>query len=391
MTPSSSPRAPAIRALPRHGAILLGLAVAGCADVRPPEGDGLGADTTAGASASASASEEAGHADTADVLDVGQGTMGSGFDPDSGKGCDKVDFLFVVDNSGSMADEQQALIDSFGPFVEAIEDRVGDSNDFHVMVVDVDAWVFGECPDACDRAATCDASNNCGVTDECLFPCALREVCNDGGFTCNQTMPMACEDVMGAGVQYPRGIGASNVDCAFATGRSYMDANEPDLAASFACAAKVGTGSSADTEQPMDALTQAVMAGTAAASCNEGFLRDDAILVVTVITDENDEPDDSTGSPQGWYQALKDAKHGDDGAVVVLGLVGDNDLPGGICQPLSIDFATGAEPAPRLREFVGLFGERGLVGSVCATDYAPFFASTIEAIGQACDAFVPPG
>jgi hypothetical protein len=362
------------------------LLASACADVRSPD-----AEPTAGAETTAATGSDGGHgeADSASVLDVGVSTTGN-IDPDSQSGCDKVDFLFVVDNSGSMADEQQALIDSFGPFVAAIEQEVGASHDFHVMVVDVDAWVFGECPDACDRAETCDAGGNCGVTDECLFPCALRDVCNDGGFQCHQSEPEACEDVMGAGVHHPRGVGASNVDCAFANGGNYMDANEPDLAAAFACAARVGTGSSADTEQPMDAMVDALGYSAEAAACNAGFLRDDAILVVTFITDENDEPDDSTGSPQGWFQAVKDAKHGDDSAVVVLGLIGDNDQPNGICSPLSIDFATGAEPAPRLREFVGMWGERGHVGSVCAPDYGPFFTDAVASIAQACDSFVPP-
>ena len=170
-----------------------------------------------------------------------------------------------------------------------------------------------------------------------------------------------------------------------------MDANEPDLPAAFGCAARVGTGSSADTEQPMDAMVAAVTNEGAAATCNEGFLRDDAILVVTFITDENDDPTDSTGSPAGWHDALVEAKHGDEQAVVVLGLFGDNDQPDGICEPLSHDFATGAEPAPRLREFVGLWGERGHIGSICAADYLPFFTSAVDSIGTACDEFVPPG
>jgi hypothetical protein len=74
-----------------------------------------------------------------------------------------------------------------------------------------------------------------------------------------------------------------------------------------------------------------------------------------------------------------------------LGLFGDNDAPDGICTPLSHDFATGAEAAPRLREFVGMWGDRGHIGSICATDYSPFFSSATDSIGIACDEFVPQG
>jgi hypothetical protein len=368
--------------------LLLCAGLLACGDAGPSDAFASGSGTTTDAPADDDGTPPAD--DTAGVLDVGQGTMG-GVDPDSASGCDKVDFLFVVDNSGSMADEQQALIDSFPQFITAIDDRIGASHDFQVMVVDVDAWVFGECPEACDEAAVCDANASCGVTEACGFPCALRDLCEEGAFACNQTQPESCEDVLGAGVVHPRGRGASATDCDFATGARYMDAGEPDLAGAFACAAKVGTGSSADTEQPMDAMVRALGQDPAAAACNAGFLRDDAILVVTFITDEDDDPTDSTGSPQGWFQALADAKHGDDHAVVVLGLFGANDRPDGICTPLSHDFATGAEAAPRLREFVDMWGPRGHIGSVCAEDYAPFFASAVDSIGQACEDFIPPG
>src|SRR5690606_41723616 len=53
--------------------------------------------------------------------------------------------------------------------------------------------------------------------------------------------------------------------------------------------------------------------------CNEGFIRDDAILVVTFITDEDDnQGDGSAGTPDGWKAALVSAKKGDDAGIVVL-------------------------------------------------------------------------
>ncbi len=365
------------------------VALTACADVRDSD---PGQGPTPSTGESPVDSDDDGLADdTAAVLDVGSGGQGGSLDPDGARGCDKVDFLFVVDNSGSMADEQQALIDSFPQFISAIDARIGASQDFQVMVVDVDAWVFGECPPACTEAAACDATASCGVTLECGYPCALRDLCEDGAYVCNQTQPDSCEDVLGAGVVHPRGRGASATECDFATGARYMTAAEPDLAGAFGCAARVGTGSTADTEQPMDAMVRALATEGDAAACNAGFLRDDAILVVTFITDEDDDPTDSTGSPAGWHDALVDAKHGDADAVVVLGLFGDNDQPGGLCTALSHDFATGAEPAPRLRAFVEMWGERGHVGSVCAEDYAPFFSAAVDTIGQACDDFVPQG
>jgi hypothetical protein len=251
--------------------------------------------------------------------------------------------------------------------------------------------VFGECPQACSEAQVCDANGTCETSEDCLFPCALRDLCETGSFACAQTEPFECEDVMGAGVTYPRGRGASASDCAFSTGARYMDANEPDLPGAFACAAKVGTGSSADTEQPMDAMVAAVSAQGDAATCNDGFLRDDAILVVTFITDEDDAATDgSGGTVAGWKQALVSAKGGDESAIVVLGLFGDNDQPGAICPPFDPDAASGAEPSPRLREFVESFGDHGVAGSVCAASYQEFFLDAVGIIDTTCDEFEPP-
>ena len=50
-------------------------------------------------------------------FDVAGGNTGPG---DGEMGCQKVDFLFVIDNSGSMEDEQNNLINSFPGFINTI-------------------------------------------------------------------------------------------------------------------------------------------------------------------------------------------------------------------------------------------------------------------------------
>jgi hypothetical protein len=326
-------------------------------------------------------------------LDVGFATTMS-IDPDDQSGCDKVDFLFVIDNSGSMGDEQGNLINSFPQFIETIQTTLDEeAQDYHIMVLDVDAYIYEQCQQACDTAPEiCIVDGICSVmaAPECLFPCFLGSVCGlDGGYQCGVTQPEECEDVLGAGVTHPRGQGSSNMDCNFATGARYMDDNEPDLSATFECAAQVGVSSYAGTERPMEAMVQAVSTNTEAATCNEGFLRDDAILVVTFITDEDDAFGDSAGTPAGWRQALIAAKNGDENAIVVLGLFGDNDQPGAICQDLGMG-TDGAEPSPRLREFVESFGDKGFYGSVCAPSYDEFFQEAVGLIDVTCEEFIPP-
>ena len=322
----------------------------------------------------------------------------TGVDPDGDRGCEKVDFLFVIDHSGSMQSEQDALIASFSGFIEAIEARLEQQGTFHIMVTDVDAWVYGACEaDGCDAAAQCEAQSPTGECD-CAWECAMRTLCTEyGDYVCDQTDPFECEDVLGAGVTHPRGYGASNSDCSFASGKRYIDGSEPDVTAAFACAAQVGIGSS-NPELPMQAMVESVRVGGDAAVCNDGFLRDDAILVVTVITDEDDNGPggddpvgDSPGTPHDWFDALVEAKGGNADAIVALALIGDTGQPGGLCPPLDHTTGIGAENSPRIREFTALFGAQGHVGSVCAASYESFFLEAVDSIGQACDEFMPEG
>lgn len=377
--------------------LLLCLAVVGCSDDGGASNafESAATPTTSEGSTAQDPSEDA--SSTSDDSPT-TGSPGSGIDPDADVGCDAVDFLFVIDNSGSMADEQQQLIDSVPGFVAAIEERLPPgTGTYHVMVTDTDPWVYGGCEDGCTEAASCEMQSANGSCD-CGYPCALRDFCTmDGDYVCGESQPMECEDILGAGVTHPRGRDASNTACNFASGQRFIASGEPDLAAAFDCAARVGTNSSLG-EKPMESMVQALSGAGDVATCNAGFLRDNAVLVVVVITDEDDNgphaddlEGDSMGSPQVWYDALVQAKNGNDNAVVAMALIGDGDTPTGICEPLDPETYLGAEPAPRIREFVGLWGDHGIVGSVCSDTYVDFFQSAVETIGSACDEFVPEG
>ena len=202
------------------------------------------------------------------------------------------------------------------------------------------------------------------------------------------TGPALC-DVLGGGITYPKGDDASNMDCDFVGGARFMTSDEPDPAATFECAARVGTGSTDDPERPMEAMSVAVADMGVTATCNAGFLRDDAILAVVFLTDEDDnEGDGSMGDVASWRQALLDAKQANEAAIVVVGLFGDGDLPNALCPTLGMG---GAETSPRLRAFVDSWGAQGLFGSICADSYDAVYADTLDLIGTTCDAFVPGG
>ena len=81
-----------------------------------------------------------------------------------------------------------------------------------------------------------------------------------------------------------------------------MRNDQANLEDPFSSLAKVGTLGNVD-ERPLEALLRATGAagGDLERACNAGFLRDDALLVVTIITDEEDER--SSGDPLSWKRA----------------------------------------------------------------------------------------
>lgn len=294
-------------------------------------------------------------------------------------GCQKVDFLFVVDNSGSMQDEQQNLVNSFPGFISTIQQTLM-AKDYHILVVDTDAASLSFSSLNCSNGVcTCMPEPQC-----CLGMCYGNIVqptpTECAGKPCSDyELPTGCDATLGAGkVADPLGN-----DCGITSGKRYMLDSQPNLTDTFACVAKVGAGGDGN-ELVVQAMMEAIGTQNEPGQCNEGFLRDDAILVVTFITDE-EEDGKSPGNPTTWKQFLVDAKNGNEEAVVMLGIVGDPDVAGGVC-------ANGgdADPAPILRGFAESF-TYGQWGSVCAADYTPFFVDAVSVIDAACDDFVPPG
>ena len=289
-------------------------------------------------------------------FDLGKET--GGIEPDTGEatGCQKIDFLFVVDNSGSMADEQESLANSFDGFIKSIQDTVM-AKDYHIMVIDTDAGNAFE--------------------QSCFVICGFLPECE--GFPCDMLPKVeGCDASLGSGLIADPGAKA----CGVTGGKRFMVDGQPNLADTFQCLAKVGTDGDG-SERPMEAMIAAMTSLNGAGACNEGFLRKDALLVVTFITDEEDDGQ-SKGTPAGWQAALVAAKVGAEKSIVVLGLIGDPDQPNPVCAPDQ------AEESPRLRSFTEMF-TFGSSGSICSPDYAPFFDASVSVIDSACQQFEPVG
>ena len=328
-------------------------------------------DTTRGADGDTTSADQGATTDTGSGIKLDVGLETDGTDTNGAAGCEKIDFLFVIDDSGSMRDNQESLVAAFPGFIQAIEEQVA-GTDHHIMVVDSDespAWLCEEFLDGGHCAGT-----NIQPTD-----------CNE--YVCGSIDALdACATTLGGAVVHPVGGYASNQDCGFPPDRRYLTSDDADIAAKFACAATVGISGNGD-EYPMTAMVDAVGATLGArGACNEGFLRDDAILVVTVVSDDSASmfaPDDdaSAGSPQVWFDGLVAAKNDDVDAIAVIGLVPYDDTS---CVFANVE-------TERFVDFVELFGDKGVLGSVCAGDYADLFADTIAVIDATCNEFEPAG
>ena len=230
--------------------------------------------------------------------------------------------------------------------------------------------------------------------DLCVGVCEMFPSGYCNGLPCSDFPSDACAAVMGAGRVTSNALGNEGGTCGITSGGRYIDSSQPDIYGTFQCLGYTGTTGSG-AERQMEALQGAISEPLLApGACNEGFLRDDAVLVITLITDEEDDPTDpqggSSGTPTSWRTAVMAAKDDRPNSVVVLGLVGDTGQPGAICEPLGSDDIEGAEESPRLREFVEGFGSAGLLGSVCADSYAGFFGEAVDLIDTTCDNYVPP-
>ena len=283
--------------------------------------------------------------------------------PDQGSplpaGCDgkKIDFLFVISNANTMESHQQKLLAAFPGFMDAIEAK---DIDKHILVTTSrPLWKMYDCGDC---ISDCDKN---GSLPEC--GAELTE----------------CDSMLGAAYTFPHGEGASNRRCTLAGGTPYITSKEVQVDSAFNCLAKVGIGgSNVYAAGAVRAASSSEM--NVDGACNAGFLREDALLVITIITDTGDT--DSPGYPDEWAADVLAAKNGDPNAAYLLVITSDDDIPGHLCWPDDV----GLGGYGRLRTWADITPNAS-IESICADDYVPFFEKALTRILDLCEAFVPPG
>jgi hypothetical protein len=260
--------------------------------------------------------------DSGDGDDDGSGRDDDGHDGGGEQTCEDVDFLFVIDNSGSMADNQAKLVANYDVFIDGIQDAIDAVESMHVGVVTTDAYPY--------NAERC------------------REL---GGLVVETGGPRSSGGKCGP----------------YADGHNYMTENDV-LATRFPCAASVGTDGSG-AESPLTAALAAISSPlTDEGACNEGFVRDGALLVLVIITDEEAEVD-----PQFAASGIIGVKGLDDTVVVLLANTPDSDC----------EIGGGAQVGEGLASFAGIF-PHGFVGPICAADYTQVFAQAVDVVEDAC-------
>jgi hypothetical protein len=184
--------------------------------------------------------------------------------------------------------------------------------------------------------------------------------------------------------------------CPFSSAQPWMESVSPDLVTEFACVGDMHgegdsgyrdvsdcTGSGSDNEHPATAAMYAVEAA-AAGTAQSGFLRDDALLVVFALTDEDEQPENGPGplTPEQIHHRIVAVK-GNPRNVAFLGVGGN----------MSCDGVYGsADEATVLKRVTSQFAawDRGLFWDLCGGNLSMGLASVIDLLELACGELMPP-
>jgi len=161
---------------------------------------------------------------------------------------DKLDVLFVIDNSNTMREKQAALSAALPSFTNRLAAAFGELPSLHVAVISTDVGVESAVAPGCST-----------VGDDGLLQTTPRIA------GCTPPNDHYIIDLPG-----PTGTRVRNYD--------------GDLPNTIACIASLGIGG-CQVEQPLEALKRALDGRHPE---NDGFLRNDARLLVIILTDEDD-------------------------------------------------------------------------------------------------------
>jgi hypothetical protein len=232
--------------------------------------------------------------------------------------CKHVDLVIAVDGSSSMAEELEAIRNQVFPaFAQRLQTLGAGLDDFRVATLD-----------ACPTPANFHTRGNGG-------------------------------------------------ECNFSSGQSWIESDSSAIEAEFACVGDIFLGDQEcsgdnDDEQPATAVTAALQDGV-----NAGFQRDDALLIVLAITDEDEQPTGNARDADEIYENLASLVANDPRRMVFVGIGG-----GSQCQGVYGE----ADPARKMQELTGLFErhDRGVFWDLCEGRLEDGLDEAFRVIDKAC-------
>jgi hypothetical protein len=277
----------------------------------------------------------------------GNGDDGSGTDANTSGGdgtakrCEKIDVLFVIDNSGSMGEEQTNLLANFPQFISVLN---GSGLDYRVAVT----------------------TTGRDYTYNMMTPIGNIPQSQTGGDNGAMLKPASCNMT-----------------------KRWIDKEDADPSMTFSCVANVGTSGPSD-EMPLSAMRDAFEERMADGT-NAGFRRTDALLGVVMLTDEEDcsyehsvdlpfatSLCESMQEPVGNYVQFLDTYTGHRSRWAAAAIAG---MGPGTC---SSAFGN-ADEAKRLKDFVMQTGANGVMSSICDGDLSIGLMHALTVFQSACD------
>ena len=244
--------------------------------------------------------------------------------------CSKVDFLMVIDNSGSMQGYQSKLSQEFSTMITEIN-KIEDIEDYRIGVVTTDAYAFNH--EGCRNVG--DLVTQTPKEKSLDFLTALQQI-----FT-NSSDQIKPDDVS---------------VCLDDPNKPWLAKGDADIEKKFQCLIEVGALGDGN-ERPLEALRNSMTA-----SCNKGFYRQDAMLVAMIVTDE----DDNTAFGPAIYQDILTSRNDLPNQMVVLPIINSS--------------------APNLRDFASLFANH-YEGSIGSSEYTSILKTGAKKLEHACNNF----
>lgn len=294
-------------------------------------------------------------------------TTGTLPDFGEGEGCDKIDLVYVL--SPEIPKQHRATVrEGLLHFNSRLVETFTPNIDLHIMVTDeMIEWSGEKCESECENFGHCNSSGNPDFSCEAMFDAH------------------PCEKVRGAAHMYPIGPGSANQMCGETKHVRFLDTQTPDLLQKLDCATSTRPFEGLLADHPTDALVKA-LTGEGPDSCNQGVLRDDAILFIVYATHLAEPWDwEFTPSPEETAAALFEAKGGDKDKLGIVALLNDQLLaPNNFCEP-------GFESSHKNKIFtlVEDLIPHHVWGSLCAPDVRPVFDDAIDLMLEMCVSYTP--